>query len=151
MLIFVSTSRTQLKTDREHGEDQGRIHRGRLGRSPLLKRTKVSFFTMIRYNSENSITYIRLFCHPVFCHSSVVTSGVFKGRRARHLSRAPLFGGSPLRYYAHKFSLFLVKDVLFTHVMCYKANHKQVFRFQRPPYRNCNVQVPCLKRGPNSN
>jgi len=25
----------------------------------------------------------------------------------------------------------MVKDVLFTHVMCYKANHKQVFCFQR--------------------
>jgi len=46
----------------------------------------------------------------------------------------PLFGVPPLRYYAHKFSLFLVKDVLFTHVMCYKANHKQVFCFQRAPY-----------------
>jgi len=42
----------------------------------------------------------------------VVSSGVFKGRRARHLPRAPLFWGPPLRYYAHKFSLFLVKDVL---------------------------------------
>ena len=45
----------------------------------------------------------------------------------------PLFGGHPLRYYAHKFSLFLVKDELFTHVMCYKANHEQVFCFQRAP------------------
>ena len=45
----------------------------------------------------------------------------------------PLFGGPPLRYYAHKLSLFLVKDVLFTHVMCYKANHKEVFCFQRAP------------------
>jgi len=56
-----------------------------------------------------------------------------------------------LRYYAHKFSLFLVKDVLFTHIICYKADHKQVFCFQRPPYRNCNVQVLCFKRDPNSN
>jgi len=45
----------------------------------------------------------------------------------------PHFGGPPLRYYAHKFSLFLVKDVLLTHIMCYKANHKQVFCFQRAP------------------
>ena len=45
----------------------------------------------------------------------------------------PLSGSPPLRYYVHKFSLFLVKDVLFTHVMRYKANHKQVFCFQRAP------------------
>ena len=63
----------------------------------------------------------------------------------------PLFGGHPLRYHAHKFSLFLVKDVLFTHVMCYKANHKQVFCFQRAPYRKCNVQVLYFQRGSNSN
>jgi len=63
----------------------------------------------------------------------------------------PLFGGPPLRYYAHKFSLFLVKNVLFTHIICYKADHKQVFCFQRAPYRNCNVQVLCFQRGPNSN
>ena len=87
-----------------------------------------------------------------FCGCGVtITSGVFKGRRARHLPRAPLFGSPPLRYYGHKFSLFLVKDVLFTHVMCYKENHKQVFCFQRAPYRNCNVQVLCFQRGPNSN
>jgi len=81
----------------------------------------------------------------------VASSGVFKGRQARHLPRAPFFGAPPLRYYAHKFSLFLVKDILFTHVMCYKANHKQVFCFQRAPYRNCNVQVLCFQRGPNNN
>ena len=62
-----------------------------------------------------------------------LVSGVFKGRRARHLPRAPSFWGPPLTYYAHKFSLFLVKDVLFTHIMCYKADHKQVFCFQRAP------------------
>jgi len=60
-------------------------------------------------------------------------SGVFKGRRARNLPRASPFWRLPLRYYAHKFSLFMVKDVLFTHVMFYKANYKQVFCFQRPP------------------
>jgi len=63
----------------------------------------------------------------------LMSSGVFKRRRARHLPRAPPFWGPPLRYYVHKFSLFLVKDVLFTHVIFYKANHKQVFCFQRAP------------------
>jgi len=35
-------------------------------------------------------------------------SGVFKGRRARHLSRAPLLG--PQRCYVRTFALFLVKS-----------------------------------------
>jgi len=37
-----------------------------------LKSTKRSYFTMILYNSENSIRDIRPFCRPLFCHSSVV-------------------------------------------------------------------------------
>jgi len=32
----------------------------------------VILFTMILYNSENSIRDIRPFCRPLFCHSSVV-------------------------------------------------------------------------------
>jgi len=83
-----------------------------------------------------------------FLNILLKSSGVFNGRRARHLPRPPLFWGPPLRYYVHKFSLFLVKDILFTHVMCYKANHQQVFCFQRAPYRNCNVQVLCFQRSP---
>jgi len=48
---------------------------GRLGRSPPLKPTKVTLFTMILYSSENSIRDKRPFCRPLFCHthSSVVT------------------------------------------------------------------------------
>jgi len=56
-----------------------------------------------------------------------------EGETSKTLASGIPFLGSPLRYYAHKFSLFLVKDVLFTHAMCYKANHKQVFCFQRAP------------------
>jgi len=52
--------------------NQGRIHGGRLGRSPLLKLTKVTLFAMILYNSENSIRDIRPFRRPLFCRSSVV-------------------------------------------------------------------------------
>jgi len=37
-----------------------------------LKHTKVTLFTTIFYNSENSIRDIRSFCRPLFCHSSVV-------------------------------------------------------------------------------
>jgi len=40
----------------------------RLGRSFPLKPTKV----MILYNSETNFGAIRPFCHPLFCHSSVV-------------------------------------------------------------------------------
>ena len=74
-------------------------------------------------------------------------NGVFKGRRARHLPRAPLFGGPPLRCYARKFSLVLVKNLLFTHIMYYKADHKYS-AFKGAPYRNCTVQVLCFERGP---
>jgi len=51
--------------------EQGRS-RGRLGRSPPLEPAKITFFTMILNNSENSIRTIRPFCCPLFCHSSVV-------------------------------------------------------------------------------
>ena len=40
-------------------------------RSPL-KPMKVTFFTMILNNLENSIRDIRPFCRPLFCHSSDV-------------------------------------------------------------------------------
>jgi len=36
------------------------------------KTYKLTLFTMIVYNSENSIRNTRPFCHPLFCHSSVV-------------------------------------------------------------------------------
>ena len=44
-------------------------------------------------------------------------SGVFKRRRARHLPRAPPFWLPPLRCYEHKFSVFLMQSLLFTHIM----------------------------------
>jgi len=46
-----------------------------------------------------------------------VPSGMFKGRRARHLPRAPPFWGPPLRCYVRKFSLIFMKNLLFTHIM----------------------------------
>jgi len=42
------------------------------GRSLPLKPTKVTFFTMILCNSENSVRDIRPFCRQLFCHRSVV-------------------------------------------------------------------------------
>jgi len=52
---------------------QGRIQReGRADRSPSLKPTKVTLFTMIMYNSENSIRDMRPFCRQLFCHSTAV-------------------------------------------------------------------------------
>ena len=50
--------------------------------------------------------------------------------------------------YARKFSLFLVKNLLSTHIIYYKADHKQALCFQRAPYRNFYVQVLCFQRGP---
>jgi len=55
---------------------------GRLGRSLPLAPKNVTLFTMFFYNSENSIRDIRLFCRPLFCHSSVVkyTSSLLQQR-----------------------------------------------------------------------
>jgi len=47
--------------------NQGRIQEGAI---VPLKLTKVTLFTIILYNSENSD--IRPFCSPLLCHSSVV-------------------------------------------------------------------------------
>ena len=46
------------------GADPG----GRLGRSPRLKPTKVTLFTMISYNSEKSTRDTMLFCLTLFGH-----------------------------------------------------------------------------------
>jgi len=45
---------------------------GAIGAIAPLKPKKATSFTMILYNSENSIRDIRPFCRPFFCHSSVV-------------------------------------------------------------------------------
>jgi len=65
----------------------------------------------------------------------MIPSGVFKGRRAWHLPPPTPF--PPLRCSERRFSLFLVKK--FTHIMCHKADHKQVLCFQRLHYGG-----PCL-------
>jgi len=51
---------------------QGRIQWGAVGAIAPLKPTKVTFFTMILFNSENNIRDVRPFCRPLFCHSRVV-------------------------------------------------------------------------------
>jgi len=51
----------------------GQIQGGDWGNLPgALKPKKVTLFTIILYNSENSIHDTRPFCRPLFCHSSVV-------------------------------------------------------------------------------
>jgi len=45
---------------------------GDLDDRPLYNLRQCLLFTMILYNSENSIRDIRPFCRPLFCHSSVV-------------------------------------------------------------------------------
>ena len=67
-----------------------------------------------------------------------------KAREGKAFCLGPPLLGAPLRCYAHKFSLFLVKNLLVTHIMCYKTDHKQVLCFKMPPYRNCNVKVLLL-------
>ena len=55
-----------------HSRKQERISGG----DRPLKLRKVILFIMILYNSEGSICDIRPFCHPLFCHSSVVKSSL---------------------------------------------------------------------------
>ena len=50
-------------------QSQGQIQRGAIA---PLKLTKLTFFTMILYNSESTIGDIRPIWVPLFCHSSVV-------------------------------------------------------------------------------
>ena len=57
----------QEKTESRSGADTG----GDWG-DRLPKTYESSFFTMILYNSENSIRDIRQFCRPLFRHSRVV-------------------------------------------------------------------------------
>ena len=76
-----------------------------------------------------------------------ITSGVFKGKRGRHLPRASLLG-APLRCCVCKFSLFLTKKLLFTHIMYCKAIISKYSPFNGAPYRNCNVQVLRFQKGP---
>ena len=53
---------------------QGRIQGSDWGdrTPPHVKPKKVTFCTMLLYNSENSIRYLKPFCRPIFCHSSVL-------------------------------------------------------------------------------
>jgi len=60
--------------------EQGRIQEGDWGDRSPQKNYELTSFTMIGCNSENSIRNTRLFCHPLFCHRSVVkyTSSLLK-------------------------------------------------------------------------
>ena len=94
----------------------------------------------------------------------VTYSGVFKGRQARHLPRAPL------KYTLRKYSSFLVKTLLSSHIISSESHHtrnsvlclqrgpqeqlkcvSKLLCFQRAPNNNCNVQVLYFMRVPNSN
>ena len=56
----------------KHDTFAGGGSRGTIGAIAPLKFTKVTLFTMILYNWEDSIRDMRPFCRPLFCHSSVV-------------------------------------------------------------------------------
>ena len=91
---------------------------GRLGRSPPLKPTKVTFFAIILYNSENNIRDIRPFLRRLFCHRSVVkyTSSLLP-QRSRYETWLPniteiaplnsLAGPAPAWTYSNKAHSFM--------------------------------------------
>jgi len=64
------------------------------------------------------------------------------------LASPPHFRGSPWTCFVHKFSSFLVKTVLSTHIIYSEADHKHIRCFQKAPSSNCNVQVLCFESGP---
>jgi len=82
----------------------------------------------------------------LLCCIEGIPSGLFKGRRARHLRRPP-FLGAPLKCYTNKFSLFLVKNLLSTHIMCYKADRK----FKVPPTETAMCRYFAYKGATNRN
>jgi len=51
------------------------------------KPMKVIWFTMILYNLESSIRDVRPFCHPLFCHSSVVKYTSYFSCSSDHVMR----------------------------------------------------------------
>ena len=73
-------------------------------------------------------------------------SGVFKGRRARHLPRAPPWGITRIN-----FPHFWWKTYYSLTWCATKQITSKYFAFKGPLYRNCDVQVLCFQRGPNSN
>jgi len=79
-----------------------------------------SFFAAIhQYNAFKTVTDWQISkpndVQPVVCLRG--------GERGTCLG-LPLSGGPPLTCYVCKFSLFLMKNLSFTHIMYYKANHK---------------------------
>jgi len=67
-LNFQSVVSAPLENVSAPGADPG----GRLGRSASLKPTKATLFIIILYDLRNKIRNIRLFCRPLFWHSSAV-------------------------------------------------------------------------------
>jgi len=64
----------RLTAGQDMTAESGSVPRGRLPPAmPSLQPTKVTLFTMIFYDAENSIRDVRPFCRSLFCHSSVVT------------------------------------------------------------------------------
>jgi len=81
LLQWTQANSFELVVRQSHGRPQGCQNRGeskRGDRSP--KPYELILFTTIVYDSENSICNTRPFCHPLFCHRSVVkyTSSLLK-------------------------------------------------------------------------
>jgi len=68
--MFMAAS-TKLRIIGRHFSAGG-VPVGAIGAIATTKLTKLTLFSMILYNSDNSIRDMRTFCHPLFCHSSVM-------------------------------------------------------------------------------
>ena len=67
----------------------------------------------------------------------VSSSGVFNGRRARHLPRAPPFRS---RCFARTFSSCLMKNVLSTQITYSEAGHSKYSAFEGASDSNCGTR-----------
>jgi len=64
------------------------------------------------------------------------------------LASGPPFLGPPFRSYAHKCSLFFMKNLLFILIMCYKVDHYQVICFQRDTSETVMCRYLALEGAP---
>jgi len=74
LLQWTHASSFELVVRQSHGRPQRCQNRGESRRGDRSPKTyELGLFTMIMYNSENSIRNTRPFCQLLFCYSSVVT------------------------------------------------------------------------------
>ena len=102
-------------------------------------------YLLLKPQSKNN-TWMKGICQDI-----ILGSGVFKGRRTRHLPRATPFWGPPWGVTHVMFPYFWWQIYYSLIQRTTKQITSKYFAFKGAPYRNWIVQVLCFQRGPNSN